>query len=203
MSQASTANIKPRATVVSRTLIWEGAIVAYKVPATAEMNEFKNPTLTLRYLSTRQAVKRGVVYVHVHLPEGEELRGKKIVARASVWNKTLSNGCQYLHIDLRPTQGEVSHRFVTVPELGEVPKLEGWHVIEIPHPLEGAIIFMPPNAIMPAPTSRLGLTADDCWIGGVPAEYTSSSNPAKKEPASAAQIGDLASKFKVTERKKK
>ncbi len=186
MTQKSALNVKSRATVVSRTLIWEGAIVAYSVPATAEMNEFKNPTLTLRYLSTRQAVKRGAVHVHVHMPEGEELRGKDIVAAAAVWNKTLSNGCQYLHIDLRPTQGEVSHRFVTVSEIGEVPKMQGWHVIEIPRPLEGAIIFMPPGATFVPPRKGRGLlkSIPDSWA------------PPQKELASPSQLLGLAGKFK-------
>jgi hypothetical protein len=202
MSQANITNVKPRATVVNRTLIWQGAVVNYKVPVTAMLNEFKNPSLTLRYLSTMHGVRHGGVYVHVHMPEGEELRGKDIVAAASVWRKTLTDGAEYrreyLHIDLRPTQAEVTHRFFVVPLTDglELPKEEGWIRFDLPKPLEGVIAFGKPDAVMPNLKPRRRLTVEDLWIGGVPAAYAENGTSDKKERASPAQIGELAAKFK-------
>lgn len=145
-----------RPTLVSRELVWDqGAIVKIKVPTGAMRSSFegqnaKGEGVKIKYFVFDQTVKNGSVRCHVHL-RGEdtpELRGKSIVAKAQVWKKTFSNGRQYLYIDFHPVEKnvEVTHRLGVLPQASEVTPVKGWTIFETPRPMQGAIVFAPPDA---------------------------------------------------------
>lgn len=191
MSQGNTANVKPKATVANRALLWEGAIVEYEVPTDAIVREFHSPALSLRYLETFVSVVRGGIFVYVHLTDSTELRGKRIVAMAGVHKKTLSDGRSYLHVDLRTAEAEVTHRLVIASKADEVRKEDGWEVFETPAPLGGAIVFLPPGATFTPQRSGRRLMTE------IPSSWDEGSEEETKKPvADVSLIRKLADKYK-------
>lgn len=190
MSHQQPTNAKPKVTIADRSLLWEGAIIEYEVPPDTIAREFNTSALSIRYLETCVNVVRGGVFIYIHLPDATELRGKKITAVASVHKKTLSNKREYLHVDLRPTEANVTHRLVITAKADEFRREVGWEVFETPSPLSGAIVFMSPGATFRSQTGRRLMTEiPSSWNEG-------SEKETKKSVADASLVRKLADKYK-------
>lgn len=140
-----------RPAVINREALWDtGAIVRIKVPTGAKRASFVGKTGTLFYYLFDQSVKNGGVRCHVHLKgeDSPELRGKELTAKVTLWKKTMSDGRQYLYVDFVPIadSAKATHRLAIVPQSSDVAATDGWTIFETPKPLQGAVIFAPPDA---------------------------------------------------------
>lgn len=140
-----------RPTAIRREVVWnKGAVVRVKVPTGAKRASYVGDDMRINYFLFDQSVKNGGVRCHVHLKgeETPELRGTEVSAKVELWKKTLSNGREYLYLDfhLVPDSAVVTHRFGVVPRASDVTLAEGWEIFETPQPLQGAVIFTPPDA---------------------------------------------------------
>lgn len=198
-------SIRPKVKVLERKKIWEGAVVRVSIPALAQPALYDDGTIQVPYLYFKHSVKGGGVNLHVLLQKADELRGKTITAHATVYEKTIEGGKRSLYVDFTPVgdDTQVTHRFFTASSAEglELPKDEGWIRFDLPKPLDGVIAFGKPDATMPELKSRSRQTMEADWLWETSAGHADKSISARKGLASAAQVGDLASKFKVTKKK--
>ena len=134
--------------VLNRKLVWKGGTVSMMVPAYALEDKFPSPDGSVRYVWFAQNVGGGVVNFFVHGKKPGQLRGKKIVANAEVWQKTLADGRKYLYVNLlhpRPSSETTpTHRLVTIAVEKKGLKIDGLSIaFETPTPLTGTIVVAP------------------------------------------------------------
>ena len=146
-----------RPTVTKREVVWQGAVVNLRVPATANESVYVDSQVAIPYLHFAHSVKNGNVHCHILLDgETPDLRGEYVTAAVSVLKKTMSNGQEALYVDLRPVQDStpVTHRFGVISRVFDLIPAESWTVFETPKPLRGAIVFTPPDAKLAQPESQ-------------------------------------------------
>jgi hypothetical protein len=150
--EAAAVAARPPREVKKRELRWsdEGTVIQILVPRSAKAGEYPANGMQKAgsYLQFYLPINGGVVSLFVHTDKPEDLLGQTITATPTVWVKTLAGNEgkdeQFLYIDLKPTEGPVSHkmrisggdlperhrnrsantRFVTPPH----PRLKGWVV---------------------------------------------------------------------------
>jgi hypothetical protein len=141
------ASANPLITVVDRTVIAEGFIVRMRVPRLARKNEFNGEGKKIPFLQFSQNVRGGRVNFFVHTDD-VSLRGSLVTASATVLRKTLSDGREYLYVDLVPDKRGtlVTHRLAVVDQSRESDwQIEGATTVVTPSPIRGVIVFAPPD----------------------------------------------------------
>lgn len=139
-------------TVLKRELLWGGGAIAIKIPTDAEEGQYPSDVgPPNRFLRFPQNVKGGVVNIFCHLDPNEEpesVRGKKFILDVGIWRKTLSDGRQYLYVDLdTPISKDstlVTDRLAVMScKASDIVQQEGLTVFETPAPLDGVIVVTP------------------------------------------------------------
>lgn len=128
--------------VSKRIVLWDGGVIAIKIPKDAELIEAED--LGITYLRFSRPARGGHVNVFVHGNDPSRFRGTRIIARPEVWKKIYTDGQAYLYIDIHPLdEGEVNSRLVVVAEEA-LDNLKGFiepSIFRTPEPLEGVIVI--------------------------------------------------------------
>lgn len=125
-------------------MVYTGAVVKVKIPARATASTYPGNMDETHYIRFMRSVRGGCVNFFLHTTD-LELRGKNIIALASVFKKTLADMREYLYVDMTPLPGStaVTHQLLVL-SAGDRLWTEGKHLtFETPGPLEGLIIFTP------------------------------------------------------------
>ncbi len=139
---------------IVRETLHTGPIVRMKVPAGANGGSYVKDDEEIPFLQFCQNIRGGVVNFFVHTSDCR-LLGKVVTATASVLQKTLQDGRQYLYVDLVPIADDtpVTHRLAVMNDIDGSWNNEDHLVFPTPEPLAGIIIFAPPGAkVVPAGT---------------------------------------------------
>jgi hypothetical protein len=137
----------------AREVLLDGPIVAVSIPRSAYAGHYENDQVSIHYLQFPFAVRGGLVNCYLHTDD-ETLRGRTVVARATVAKKIFEDGRQFLYIDLKPVdrETEVTHRLAILSYKLALDAYPDWTVLRTLRPIDGMIIFAPPDAkIVDAP----------------------------------------------------
>ncbi len=139
---ASTSNVP--VPVITREVLYEGAIVKTKVPADARFGSYTKGDEKVLFVQFCYNIRGGVVNIFVHTDD-YTVRGKKIVASAAILKKILEDGREYLYVDLVPVVGDtqVTHRLAVMGKIDNSWGGDGHLIFKTPAPLEGFIILAP------------------------------------------------------------
>ena len=146
---ASATSARARVAVLSREVIFAGAIVKERIPLDAQVGRYDHDGKDVPFLQFARAVPGGRVNLFVHT-SATSLLGETICASATLWKKTLEDGRAFLYVDLIPVSDDqkVTHRLVVMNRADS-----GWGedclIFDTPAPLRGLVIFAPPEAKMP------------------------------------------------------
>ena len=148
----------PVATIatINRRMLWNGGIISIVVPPTAKEGEYPSPAGPQKFIKFPITVTGGVVNVFVHDEEPTRLLGQRISAAAEIWQKTLADGRKFLHVDLDPVPGPITHRVSVMSARKEdLIFQDGFAAFDTPMPLRGMVVAAPVDSkirIKPRPT---------------------------------------------------
>lgn len=134
VASAATSSAKPKTPgqVVERKTLWHGGTVSINVPAECRDGVFEG----MHFIQFARHVVGGLVNFFVHDSTPAQYKGKTIVAEAEVIFKKFADGRSFIHVDLRPTNGNPTHMLDLVyKHLKSSPEKL---VFKTPHPLKGA-----------------------------------------------------------------
>lgn len=156
---AVAASTEQRPSVVSRETLWSGGIVAIRIPASVTPGSYPKDGKDIPFLQFSRCVRGGCVNLFVHTDD-MSLRGP-IVAGVSVMKKTLSDGREYLYVDLVPVENDVAvTHFLDIVSRGEREPSPDDPVFETLGHIDGLVILTPPKAPKPPKPRKPKSTGD-------------------------------------------
>lgn len=135
-------------TVTKRTMLREGDVVEIKVPKGAQMitTEFDDKTIT--YALFHRTVRGGKIAFHVRGDNPEQHLNKRLRVKAEIWCKKMSDGQEYLYVDLYPTTDQEATKKLLVQQFQPASiHPDGWLIFKpaVRSKMHGAICLIPPE----------------------------------------------------------
>jgi len=151
MTKFDTARVNKNNLVVSREIILRGPIISVRVPSRANQKSYPQNGVRVPFFQFERSVRGGKVNLHLHSGD-VRLLGTNVTATATLIKKRLSDGREYLYIDLVPTELGVraTHRLVILDAEGgtTMPEPELGHNFLTPAPVRARIMFAAKNAVV-------------------------------------------------------
>lgn len=129
---------------IARKSLSEG-IIEIRVAKSAELASLPTPQGVIKYLRFRQGVKGGGVMVYVHT-EDLSLIGRVIRAKFTLFERTLPDGTKQVHVDLRPTREEATHRLFFVHDADLHTTHPNWPRFPTPQVRRVYVVIAPADA---------------------------------------------------------
>lgn len=129
---------------VDRKVLSEG-VVNIRVAKSAERSGVKTETGFVRYLRFAQSFKGGKVPIYLHGADVSVV-GKLIRARYTLYARTCADGTSDVHVDLRPTQEEATHRIFFLCDCDLHRTSPAWARFPTPQAEKGFVVVAPHDA---------------------------------------------------------
>ena len=88
--------------VLKRDLLWDGGTVQITIPRDGHLGTYNGGVAPIWFYQFSKDVSGGKLNIFVHGDKPQQWQGKKLVAKAQLWNKALAGGSEFFYIDLHP-----------------------------------------------------------------------------------------------------
>jgi hypothetical protein len=127
--------------VVSRELLGTAVV---SIPQPAIVKKFTTPE-DEPYEQFGVPVAGGFINFHLFDRAQCQTRGKKIWVKAQIWKKTMSDGMEFLYVDLRPTEERLTHERKIFQRREDIPAAlpKGSIQFNTFGHIRGSLVFIP------------------------------------------------------------
>lgn len=134
---------------VDRKSLCEG-IVEMRISSDAESAELETSQGAIKYLRFKRGIKGGDVPCYVHTDDAS-IVGRNIRACFTLFERTHADKSKHLHLDLRPTESEATHRLFFLTEEDLRRCAADWPRFATPQVKRGFVVIAPLDAKLKEP----------------------------------------------------
>lgn len=128
-------------------------IIEMRISMDAEFAELDTPQGTIKYLRFKRGIKGGDVPCYVHTDD-KSIVGRSIRVCFTLFERTHADQSKHLHLDLRPTETEATHRLFFLSQ-EELRSCEAeWPRFATPQIKRGFVVVAPLEAKLKEPPTR-------------------------------------------------
>src|SRR3989344_3999425 len=150
------------AAAVDRKGLCEG-VVEMRISNDAQFAELDTPEGTIKYLRFKRGIKGGDVPCYVHTDD-VSMVGRNIRACFTLFERTHADQSKQVHLDLRPTEIEPTHRLFFLTEEDLRRCAAEWPRFATPQIKRGFVVIAPLDAKLAEPSVPLRTPGTDAQL---------------------------------------